>query len=92
MMREWLHPREYALLEKAAHRPGLCMQMIGEIIHLNVRDTGEALRLDENVRNFEDVDGACERIFRTPIPIGYTRHTSRFLSVWAFFVPLGALP
>lgn len=26
MMREWLHPREYELLEKAAHRPGFCMQ------------------------------------------------------------------
>lgn len=26
MMREWLHPREFEALEKAAHRPGFCMQ------------------------------------------------------------------
>lgn len=39
--------------------------MIGEIVHLNVSNTGEALRMDENVRMFEDVVGACERLFRT---------------------------
>lgn len=64
--------------------------MIGELIHLNVSNRDEALRMDENVRLFEDVDGACERLFRTPLPVGYTRHTSRFLSVWAAFVPFGA--
>ena len=28
---------------------------------------------------FEDAMGSCERILRTPIPLSYTRHTSRFL-------------
>ena len=31
--------------------------------------------------------GACERIFRTPIPVVYTRHTSRFLTIWGMLVP-----
>lgn len=52
-----------------------------------MKDKDEALRIDENVRYFEDVVGACERIFRTPIPVAYTRHTSRFLSLWALLVP-----
>jgi len=25
---------------------------------------------------------ACERIFTSPVPLVYTRHTARFLSVW----------
>lgn len=29
------------------------------------------------------------RIFRTPIPLVYTRHTSRFLLVWLTILPFG---
>ena len=32
--------------------------------------------------------GACERIFKTPIPIVYTGHTSRFVGVWLGMLPL----
>ncbi len=28
---------------------------------------------------FEDIVGTCERILRAPIPLSYTRHTSRFM-------------
>jgi len=30
----------------------------------------------------------CERIFKTPIPLSYTRLTSRFLSIWLLALPL----
>merc|ERR1719409_1454958 len=32
--------------------------------------------------------GACERIFKTPIPLVYTRHTSRFVGTWLALLPL----
>jgi predicted membrane chloride channel (bestrophin family) len=35
----------------------------------------------------QDVMGGCERIFRTPIPLSYTRHTSRFLVCWLTLLP-----
>merc|ERR1712039_147021 len=31
--------------------------------------------------------GACENIFATPIPVGYTKHTTRFLFLWLLFLP-----
>ena len=31
----------------------------------------------------------CERIFASPVPLVYTRHTARFLSVWLLLLPLG---
>jgi len=31
--------------------------------------------------------GACERIVRSNVPASYSRHTSRFLSVWCFTLP-----
>jgi predicted membrane chloride channel (bestrophin family) len=35
----------------------------------------------------QDVAGACERLLRTPIPLSYTRHTSRFLMIWLTLLP-----
>lgn len=32
--------------------------------------------------------GRCERLVHTPVPREYARHTSRFLSVWIFTLPL----
>merc|ERR1712151_809067 len=31
--------------------------------------------------------GACERILGTPIPVGFTIHTLRYLLVWLFLLP-----
>jgi ion channel-forming bestrophin family protein len=32
--------------------------------------------------------GACERLVQTPVPLHYVRHTSRFLTLWCFMLPL----
>ncbi|KAK3254637.1 hypothetical protein CYMTET_36153, partial [Cymbomonas tetramitiformis] len=36
---------------------------------------------------FEDVLGKCERILKTPLPLSYTRHTSRFIFLWLTILP-----
>lgn len=33
----------------------------------------QKLRLDENITVLQDIMGGCERIFRTPIPLSFTR-------------------
>eukprot|EP00850_Spirogloea_muscicola_P004505 SM000019S05049 [mRNA] locus=s19:675409:676678:- [translate_table: standard] len=43
---------------------------------------------EANLTQFHDCLGGCERIFRTPIPLFYTRLTSRFLVVWHMVLPL----
>eukprot|EP00200_Dunaliella_tertiolecta_P008856 CAMPEP_0202391448 /NCGR_PEP_ID=MMETSP1127-20130417/91840_1 /ASSEMBLY_ACC=CAM_ASM_000462 /TAXON_ID=3047 /ORGANISM="Dunaliella tertiolecta, Strain CCMP1320" /LENGTH=423 /DNA_ID=CAMNT_0048993877 /DNA_START=37 /DNA_END=1309 /DNA_ORIENTATION=+ len=47
----------------------------------------ERQMLQHNVQVFYDTLGMCERIMRTPLPLTYTRHSSRFL-----FVYINALP
>lgn len=37
---------------------------------------------------FHDNLGTCERILKTPIPLSYTRLTSRFLVIWHTALPL----
>mmetsp|Transcript_47021 Transcript_47021/g.89766 ORF Transcript_47021/g.89766 Transcript_47021/m.89766 type:complete len:124 (+) Transcript_47021:59-430(+) len=50
-------------------------------------NTLQASRMDENITTFSDILGACERILKTPIPLSYTRHTSRFLFTWLALLP-----
>jgi predicted membrane chloride channel (bestrophin family) len=41
-----------------------------------------------DLKFMEDAIGGCERLFRTPIPLSYTRHTSRLLLFWLAYLPL----
>ena len=38
---------------------------------------------------FEDNLGSSERLLTSPVPLFYSRHTARFLSVWLLLLPLG---
>jgi predicted membrane chloride channel (bestrophin family) len=43
--------------------------------------------MHNNVTVFQDMLGMCERIFKTPLPLTYTRHASRFLFIWVCALP-----
>jgi hypothetical protein len=38
---------------------------------------------------FEDNLGSSERLLTSPVPLFYSRHTARFLSVWLLLLPFG---
>ena len=46
--------------------------------------------MDEGVRKLQDAFEVCEKIVRTPLPLSYSRHTSRFLVSWLTFLPFCA--
>lgn len=76
----------------SVHAPNLAMQAMAEITARARLNAAQRFRIDENLTAFEDYVGACERILRTPIPVSYTRHTSRFLTIWLFFLPFAIYP
>eukprot|EP00887_Chlorella_sp_A99_P008256 scaffold12.g8256.t1 len=97
-----LPQHELEALLAADHRPNYCLQVLTQVIKASQIERGPggsaggaadtlpmsaAFRMDEAVRDMEDIAGTCERLLRTPIPISYTRHTSRFMVIW-----LGLLP
>ena len=82
-----LHPAEVEQLLKARHRPNYCLQVISEILKAARLPTAPHMRMEANVTEFEDCLGACERILRTPVPLSYTRHTTRFLMIWLTLLP-----
>ena len=51
-------------------------------------DPQYSARLDTTISVLVDLTGANERIFKSPIPLVYTRLTARFLSIFLVMLPL----
>ncbi|KAA8493715.1 UPF0187 protein [Porphyridium purpureum] len=43
--------------------------------------------MERGINDLIDYMGMCERIVKTPVPEAYSRHTSRFLSLWCLTLP-----
>lgn len=87
-----LRPDELNMLRKAPHQTVFAMHMMSEVItsvHVAPQYTMDMM---QNVTTFHDILGGCERLLRTPIPLSYTRHTSRSLAVWLALLPLALWP
>lgn len=50
-------------------------------------DVNERLAIDSQFSEVTSALSACEKVLRTPIPLGYTRYTVRFLFLWLFLLP-----
>merc|ERR1712167_111244 len=48
--------------------------------------------MGKRVADLRSTIARAERIVQTPVPLHYARHTSRFLSVWCFTLPLCLAP
>jgi len=73
----------------ASNRPMFCTNAMSATIRKANIDTMQAARMDTTISILVDLLGANERIFKSPIPLVYTRLTSRFLSFFALLLPLG---
>ena len=62
-------------------------QVLSELVEAADVVDGQRWQMHQAISAMNDVLGGCERIFRTPIPIAYTRHTTRFLIVWLTVLP-----
>jgi len=43
--------------------------------------------IENSITELCNASGTCERIFSSPVPLVYTRHTSRFVAVWVLLLP-----
>lgn len=81
----------------AKHRPLECLNVMAAAIredflaatdHDPYQRAVERQLLEAQLRSLNDSLGTCERILNSPIPLSYSRHTSRFLSLWLATLPL----
>lgn len=88
-VRERLKPEQAEALIAAVHRPNRAMFDIGCAINDLPMHFMRRNQLDADVSLFEDISGGCERIFSSPIPLVYSRHSARFLAAYLIFLPFG---
>jgi len=51
-------------------------------------DEKRRLEIDKSIILLGECMTSCERIYTSPVPLVYTRHTGRFLSLWMLLLPL----
>jgi predicted membrane chloride channel (bestrophin family) len=51
-----------------------------------------AKELDKQVQSLCQSLGGCEKVVKTPLPTGFTRHSSRLLFIWSNFLPFALYP
>ena len=83
-------------LESSTHGPLACADEIAGLIDA-AQDRGfltpeRAIELDSGVHEMLLSAGECDCIARTPTPVEYSTHTSRFLTLFCFTLPLVLAP
>ena len=81
-------PTEVAGYMAAANKQCYALQKLGETSRMYGMVDQDRSRFDTTLSVLTDNVGACERIFKSPIPLVYTRHTSRYVGIWLGLLPL----
>lgn len=90
LMEGVLLPEEQALMLRSPTAPQTALTMIGSLISSSRMAIDSKTHMDESVRRLQDAFECCEKLVRTPLPLSYSRHTSRFLVTWLTFLPFCA--
>ena len=73
---------------EAPDRPLLAMMELSLALDAITIDEKRRVEIDKSLVISGDLLSGCERIFTTPVPLVYTRHTARFLTLWMLLLPL----
>lgn len=94
-------PEYEAKVRSANSKPLMCLQLLGEVVQreltsLNSNPTPGMSDMQKNVglwnaeecvREMVNHLGACERICTCPVPLSYSRHTTRMISIFVLTLP-----
>jgi ion channel-forming bestrophin family protein len=86
--RAYLRPDLAEELINARHKPTRAMYELSCAINNFPLSDWRRVAMDSAATALCDAMGGNERIFTTPVPRVYTRHTARFLEVWLLLLPL----
>ena len=72
----------------ARHKPTRALYEVSAAINEFPIGDQRIVGMDKSTTVLCDAMGSSERIFSSPVPRFYTRHTSRFLELWIILIPL----
>ena len=70
-------------------RPSLALRELTLAMDALPMDEKKKVEADKSVILLGDACETVERIFSSPVPLVYTRHTARFLSSYLLLLPIG---
>jgi ion channel-forming bestrophin family protein len=80
-------------LNKSEHRPNfvanLIISKIYELNNKSIISGDQLITLNEEMKSFTDISGACERIKNTPIPFSYSVFIKKFIFIYVGTLPIG---
>eukprot|EP00986_Skeletonema_menzelii_P002611 scaffold714_cov99-Skeletonema_menzelii.AAC.1 len=82
-----LTPEQADAIISAAHRPNRALYDLSVAIEKLPMHFMRKNEINKNLSIFEDTLGGSERLLSSPVPLFYSRHTARFISVWLLFLP-----
>jgi predicted membrane chloride channel (bestrophin family) len=85
---EKLPEKQARKIIEAAHRPNRALQDLSNAIEQLPMHFARKNEIQQAVTIFEDDLGSSERLLTSPVPLFYSRHTARFISVWLLLLPL----
>ena len=88
-LKDKLPEKQAEMIIAAAHRPNRALQDLSFAIDDLPMHFARKNEVHQAVTIFEDDLGSSERLLTSPVPLFYSRHTARFISVWLFLLPLG---
>lgn len=78
-------------IQALKNRPLYILSKIAHKVHASLGDAEEDL-FEEHLHTLSACLANCERIVKQPVPLAYSRHTSRFLTIYLLTFPLALLP
>jgi predicted membrane chloride channel (bestrophin family) len=87
---EYITDQNYAeVLRNAKHRPTAALaELTSTLVDFRLNPLHQ-VEVEKVVTGLCDALGASERIFTSPVPPFYSRHTARFLAFWLLGLPMG---
>jgi predicted membrane chloride channel (bestrophin family) len=83
-----LTKNEIDKIASSRYRSQRILTMITELLGLSDMPPNVMTHIDRGVCEITSAASTCDRIYSTPIPLVYTRHTARFLLIWLLTVPV----
>jgi putative membrane protein len=98
----FLDTTELEFLQSRRNRPIYALRLLSEEINKGLASSFSSSNdvvlaiheghFQEHIHSLNSAATACERIVKQPIPLSYSRHTSRFVFLFLYSLPLALIP
>ncbi|VVB06488.1 unnamed protein product [Arabis nemorensis] len=87
-LRNLIEADDLSLILQSKHRPRCVIEFISQSLQLLKIDAAKRDLLESKMLHLHEGIGVCEQLMGIPIPLSYTRLTSRFLVFWHLTLPI----